>query len=430
MQQNSGVGGVMPYRDFFISHPPLHLLLPTLVISVFGLMFPLLNALPFLLGALSGLLVERITRRAIGDIAGLFACALFLFSYAHLSASAQLTGVNLSLLLLLFGMDLLLTGKPRAAGFALGASVLSGVYVLPGVLGLLIIAWQRGQRMFNQLLGSFVIATVLLHLPFLLIAGTPFFEQVYLYHLASTEGTQFFAPKSAVLSLVFSKNIILVLLLLCAIPVHLLSQKQSRLVKDALVILGLYAVFFLFIQKIFSHYLLLMVPFAIMTVTSLLRRILEWQSIERPQVGRVIVSLLLFGVIGHSTFQFQKLIEKKHFARAEEIALYLKSTLQDDETLYGDFAVAPLLALLSDRHISAHEIDSSVQRFVSQQYDLAETIRAIEADNVTAIVSRPHRGIVIYPPFEEYLRKNFLPAQTFEGNRPDTAVTVWLRREG
>jgi len=420
--------GVIPYRDFFISHPPLHLLLPTLVILLTGLKFPLLNALPSLLGLFSGLLVERITRRAMGDIAGLFACALFLFSYAHLSGSAQLTGVNLTLLFLLFGMDLHYAGKPRAAGVALGASVLCGIYVLPGIAGLLFLDWRKGQKVFRELLGSFLGATFLLHLPFLIIAGMPFLEQVYLYHLAGTGGVQFFAPKSAVLSLVTQKNIVLVLLLLCAIPVHYRCQEQSRLVKDALIILGLYALFFLVTEKLFSHYLLLTLPFAVITVTFFFLRILEWGTAERTWINRAIVSVLLLGLIGHSTALYFQYSEKKHFARAEEIALYLKNTLQEDETLYGDFAVVPLLALLSDRHIAAREIDSSIQRFVSNKYDLTETISAIESDNVTAIVSRPHRGIVIYPPFKEYLRKNFMPTQTFEGVRPDTNVTVWLKR--
>src|SRR3989344_9582540 len=69
--------GVMPYRDFFISHPPVHLLIPTLTILLTGVHLPFLQLLPAFFGALSGGLLLLLTWKTLGSLRAILSTALF-----------------------------------------------------------------------------------------------------------------------------------------------------------------------------------------------------------------------------------------------------------------------------------------------------------------------------------------------------------------
>src|SRR3989344_5769720 len=84
--------GILPYRDFFISHPPIQLLIPTLTILLTGVHLTFLQLLPAIFGALSALTLLAVTWRSMGSTKAIIACALFLLSYATLLSTLYYTG--------------------------------------------------------------------------------------------------------------------------------------------------------------------------------------------------------------------------------------------------------------------------------------------------------------------------------------------------
>jgi hypothetical protein len=427
--------GLVPYRDFFISHPPLHLLPSTILIAIFGVNLTILNALPSLLGAGSGIILYLISRRALGMAGALATLLFFLFSYAHLSFSSHFTGINVTLFFLLLGLYFVLTKKPKIAGIVFGLSALSGVYAIIGIASLCIALLMEGQRKsVLRIVTFFILTFALINLLFVAISGWDFIDQVYMYHFAKSGGEKFFADKLSVFSIVIKKNIPLIVLMLCSIPLFfweyrkwqkgsLDSDKSAlRVMRLSLITISSYILFFLLLQKIFSHYFLLLIPFVALCVGYIVSRISVGRVSNLTIVSWLSISFLATISVGQSLVLYAENRESKSFTEVKEISAFVNSQLKEGERIYGDFGIVPTISLLSDRHIAGHEVDSSIMRFASGKYDLDSVIESLEEDNLQMVVSREHRGIVIYPPFKKYLKQNYNVSKTFDG------VVVWRRR--
>ncbi|MFQ5668292.1 MAG: hypothetical protein ACE5I7_17920, partial [Candidatus Binatia bacterium] len=96
--------GLIPHRDFFYTHPPLHLYLAALVFRLFGYSLALGKSLPNAALLIGGILVFTVGRRALGSAEGALACAIFLLSYDPLRISSHYTGGNLTFALAMAGL--------------------------------------------------------------------------------------------------------------------------------------------------------------------------------------------------------------------------------------------------------------------------------------------------------------------------------------
>jgi hypothetical protein len=433
--------GFIPYRDFFHSHPPFHILVPTIVILVAGMKIPLLHALPSILGALSGLLVYRMARRELGVVGALLALCLFLFSCVQLSESSHLTGINVSLFFLLLAVDFYQTGRHIPAGLALGMGTASGIYVAVGAVALILVAFLEDRRNALKLATAFAASVGVINGVFLGIAGKDFLDQVYLYHLGKPTESSFFLSKTVMLNYTVKRDLVLFVLTLCAVPVILwaLGRGGDRgaltLGRVSLVMLTAYAGFLVLVRRIFTYYFLPPLPFAALASAYLITRILEWRPAAAQPRGRwratmtsLLVAVVLAGTVAPSLRLYASERGARRYDQAEEIAAYIASTLKEDETIYGEFGIVPLLAILADRRVAGREIESSIMRFESGTSALADTIKAIEADNVAMVVSRPNYGIILYPPFRKYLLRNYAPVRRFRGPTLETTVDVWQKR--
>lgn len=178
--------GVMPYRDAFLSHPPLQILLVTAVYKVFGYSFAAGKLLTAAASLASGLFVLIAARRRIGPIASVAAALLCLFSYDWLRSASHFTGINESVAFLAAGTWFLVERRDRASGIAFGLAAATGVYTVPTafVAGVLILL--RGLRPAIGFGLGFAAPVVLFNGLFLVLAGPEFIGQVYLYHLAKS----------------------------------------------------------------------------------------------------------------------------------------------------------------------------------------------------------------------------------------------------
>lgn len=438
--------GIMPYRDFFLSHPPFHILPAVILILLGGENLTVLYALPSFFGVLTGLLLYRMVRRSFGITGALFALTLFLFSYVHLAHSSHFTGVNITLFLFLLSIEFHLCKKFVLAGMALGLGAGSGIYILAGALALIGVSFWEERKESIKLILSFGTTITIVNLSFFLMGGNNFLNQVYLYHLAKTGQTDFFSGKGAVLAQVLETNLLLFLLMLCAIPLFFWKLRRwrrglvdenseaLRLTRLALVILASYTLFFFLLKRIFTHYFLLTAPFVVIAVTflvtSVLHRRSSFESTDRRYsfISHFIIGLTLAIIITTSLNNYADNRKRKQFARAEEIATYIETTLEEDETFYGDFGVAPLLSILSHRRIAGNEAESSIMRFESGEESIADIIETLEADTIRMVIVRPHRGISIYPPFREYLLQNYFPVRRFGNEAESNYIEAWTRK--
>jgi hypothetical protein len=440
--------GVMPYRDFFLSHPPVHLLVSAVAILVAGTNLNVLLALPSLFGLLNGLLTYAIARRAFGIAGALIAAALFLFSLRHLLASSYFTGVNVATFWLLGAVLLTMRGRPLLAGLSLGLGVATGAYVAVGAFVLILLVGLKDRPKAVVLGVAFLLTAGLINLAFFAVAGWAFIDQVYGYHLAKSAESAFFSSKAVILQSVLNDSWPLAVLAACAVPAALLDLARPRprrggtedaarrfvLALSVAMLLG-HAAFLLLFQRIFTHYFLLPFPFVVLLGVDLLVRLLRWRpaASARPRRGYAVVAWLLVGVLltgvgVWSVDRFRQERVLRCFDGTQEIADYVAETLREDETFFGDYGIVPLLALASQRRIAANEIESNIMRYESGITPLDQVLDAIARDNVSMVVTRQVSGLTAYPPFQRYLTERYVLARRFAGSHSRMTIDVWRRR--
>lgn len=449
--------GVLPYRDFFISHPPIHLLVPTIAMWFFGINIRLLNAIPSVLeSTISGILVFRIAKREWGFLGGFLASLFFLFSSNELLQSNHFTGVGLALTFLLAGIDFFFAGRGSTnsqqkflwSGIAFGFGMMTGAYVLPGFFLLGFYALFAERSAIRPLLTGFGLVVVPMHLLFMAIAGNVFLEDVYLYHLKKVADSPYFANVPSVILAFIRGEQWLAFPALVGIHAFffspLLRQKELPsplpLALNSSIFLLDYLLFFSFMNRVFRHYLLLTLPFLAFLATfgflSLFHLHLSFPEKWRIRGENLYKAFVAVGMGGalvwfllSSVAPYARIAFSYSFMGVHDIALYVKKNLEPGETLYGDFGVTPLVSLLSGVRIAANEVDSSVMRFESGFSSATEVMDAIEADHVGALILRRGTDIEVYPAFRKYIEKYFSSDIEFVGADSSGNVEVWRRKK-
>ena len=188
--------GKWPYRDFFFSHPPLHIAVPALAYKLFGYDFLVGKWLSVLAALGAAIATWRIARRLLGVPAGLLTLVLNLFAAEVLQASTNLTGVNLTTCWMMWGVWAILGGRWLLGGALLGAAAATGFYALGMTLAMVAllaflplgtqkVVWQRwlAQPAIRVLLG-FLAVWGSITLLGVLLAGDHYLTQVFTYHFA------------------------------------------------------------------------------------------------------------------------------------------------------------------------------------------------------------------------------------------------------
>ena len=174
--------GVLPYRDYFFAHPPLHVVLPGLLCMVTGFSLTLLKLLPLAASCGTGLAVWDTVRRTFGPVGGAAGLVGWLFALEQLQASSNLTGVNLTVLFMALSLWCVVRHRPLAAGLLAGAAVSTGVYAAPLLAAVpLVLAFRDPKGLLRFLAGS-VGLVLAINLGFRALAGPEYWDQVYLFH--------------------------------------------------------------------------------------------------------------------------------------------------------------------------------------------------------------------------------------------------------
>jgi hypothetical protein len=421
--------GVIPYRDFFISHPPIQLLVPTLTILLTGVHLSILQLLPAFFGALSGVIILLLAWKPLGSLRAILASGLFLLSYGTLLSTLYYTGQNLTLLLLLLAILLFLKRFKFSSGLVLGIAQSVGIHILFPFIALSILQWRWGTQGLKKFLGGFFLSAGILHIVSSIVAGKNFWTMVYLYHLKKPDAPAALSSKFIVMSQMLQGHFLLVPLALLGC----LFLWQERLLLVSGVMCITYLLYLSLISPIFPHYFAPLMPFlAILAAEGTYRLFLFlkklWIQGQRTWVCGGTTLLILLAISASSrTITFYSYEQRAlAFESAPQVAERIQRELTPDATLFGDFGVVPTVALLSGRRIAGNQVDSSVMRFASGLYDLPEIIQAIEEDHVKAILTRKEKDIAYYPPFQEYLKTHYRLVETYATPGRGVPIELWL----
>jgi hypothetical protein len=189
--------GLTPYRDFFFSHPPLHIAAPALAYKLLGYHFLVGKWLSALAALGAGLAAWRIARRHLGIWQGVAALAFHLLACEVLQASTNLTGINLTACWLMWGLWAASSRRFLLAGLLLGAAASTGFYAIGGFLTVAVLALALPsdrpagplpERLLHhpavRITLGFLLVWGVLNLYFWKQGGDGFIDGVYEYHFA------------------------------------------------------------------------------------------------------------------------------------------------------------------------------------------------------------------------------------------------------
>lgn len=493
--------GLIPHRDFFYTHPPLHLYLAVFAFKLFGYSLALGKALTSGAMLIGGLVVFALGRRTLGAAEGAVACALLLLSYDPLRISSHFTGSNETFAFAMIGLWLAYLDRPLLAGVVFGLGALVAVYIAPGAAAVALMLWWRSRGAAVRFVVAALVVALCGNLLLYSIAGWDFIYQVYL--------TQFQKGKEGSLleytlyhrlgSIMYENRMLtagavagLVLMALdvrsrLAPPARRRPWQDTRGEAGLLFVawFALYWAFYLSIKLQHAYYFLFIMPvFAWLSAYAyvaigrgILRAIrpapvatrgdqragrrhpaqapgADRLTLLMPAALALVLTIASVGVIetlyvpfalqrygtgvSHHTWQplrrlafidpwvraafWQPQYDPRHppsgIARylqhesaqivvADQIYAAVKQHSAPDDAIFGEAGFVPLVSSETGRRVAAHLVDTSSYRISYGLSRIEDWIAAIEADHVRLLVGRVDMIPMRYPPFREYMLKNF-----------------------
>jgi len=175
--------GAIPYKDFFFSHPPVHLLVPGLVFGVSGFSIGVAKVIPVLAQVTAGLFLYLTVRRSSRAFAFVVLLTL-LTTYQVLMGSTDMNGENLMMAFLMASMFYAVRGSYLTSGVLAGLGLGCGLYALATILALAVAVFFSSRKAAGRYGLGFLVGFGGVVLPFLILGGSDFIDGVFGYHLA------------------------------------------------------------------------------------------------------------------------------------------------------------------------------------------------------------------------------------------------------
>ena len=363
--------GLIPYKDFFFSHPPLQIVLFAIMYKIAGFNFFLLKFSSTIAIIISAFFLFKLVKKIFDGIAPLISIILFLFSYDSLRFSSYPLGVDLATMFIVIGFYYLLAEKKIfLSGIFFGFAGITGIYSLIPALVIIIFLLIKGRKIFLKFLLGFSLIFAAINIIFLTISYNEFVTQAFKYHLMKPNDKE---NKIEIFLRIIEINF---LLFLAAFSYFFFKDKKIQLVW----IVSLAYILFLFLlKKIFSYYFMLAFPLLAVLggfgIASIYNRGRINKNILLIFLAALLILTSAWGVNRYIKYDFQD------FDNAEEIADYIKSNSAKEDTIFGDDSITPLIALLSDRRIALNFADSNSLRFRSGVTDINKVISELKKNN-------------------------------------------------
>jgi len=175
--------GVLPYADYFFSHPPFHLLPGILLFACAGFGPVTARLIPICATLVGAFFLFRLARKNFGRIGAVATAFFYLTSFSLLRASTHWTGINLSVMWMAIALWALFGKRPLLAGLCMAFGVCTGTYVLPGAIMVGLLAFLQSNRCGMRYGIGFVALWGAAQLSCWWLGGEAYLDAVYRYHM-------------------------------------------------------------------------------------------------------------------------------------------------------------------------------------------------------------------------------------------------------
>ena len=387
--------GKLFYKDFFFSHPPLHLTIISLVYKIFGFNIIALRSIGVLSQLIAVFFLFKLAKKQFGNLAVLICCFVYLNSYLLLLMSTYVYGINITTMFVVIGLYILQEKKYLLSGLFFGLAGITGLYSLIIPFAIIILMLKNRRNLVKFLIG-FSIIFILVNLMFILTFGKNYITSVYTYH--------FLKPKQqgnflSVLFKVVKENIFIFLT-----PLLIIFYKQKRKIRFFAVIAIIFCIFLFFLNRIFDFYFLLIFPllsligaFALTTLLSKLKK--------KYCLLICMILLILFSIYSYPLYN--RLIRYDYLDfKYQDITDFFNKKSNKNDFIFGDSLFTPMIALLSDRYIIGNLVDTNLLVFQSGVTNIKDVIKFFEKNNPSFIIVRKNYGVGRADNLVEFINEN------------------------
>ncbi|MBI3033956.1 hypothetical protein HYY72_02255 [Candidatus Woesearchaeota archaeon] len=408
--------GQMPYADFFLAHPPMHILMLSLFYIAFGFNIILLKATAPLAIIGAAWFTFKLAREKLGSTEAIIAAMLFYFSYDVMRFSTFAVWITLATMLTAASAYYALTNRHLAGGMAMAAASMTGLLsIIAGIAisGYLLITDRKG---FLKYAAAFLGLLIVLNMLLILLFGSAYMNDTYYYHLEKpAEGTN----KEGIITLLLKSNP----LLFGTAALFAISRRKSRhIFLASIAIISSYAlVLGLLMSSIFSYYFMLAMPFLAIIGARGAAGIVELTREHRRTAVLAAIIIIITLLSAKSSYDYE-VNTFQDYAEAQEVAGYISGHSSKSDLIFGDDSVTPLIALLSEREIALNIVDSNNLRWRAGQLNASETIKSLKEKKVKFIIERrvnDGKGSYIYGPsyldeFKNFIKTSCKPVKVFK----------------
>jgi len=389
--------GYVPYRDFFLAHPPLLVFSYALLYKLFGFKLFMFKFVELLVFILSSFFIYLIARHKFNYTVALLSVLFFLSSKIILFESTYFLGMGLTTLLFLIGLYYAINRNSYfVSGLFMALSALTRLNALVLIIAFILILFIKGDKKnVYHISFGFLLLFAAINFMFIIITGFSFIQSVYLFHLLKP------AIGSTTLE-IFTGFIKENFFLVTGFFLFIFSRKRE--ISIFLILAFSYFVFLAVSKRIFSFYLVIVIPLLSIIAAYSVDYILKRYNGD-SLIKYSIISLLTIIFIVNTSISVNRLYDFDFidFGSFNEIKDYINDNSKNEDLLFGDATSAPLFALFTQRDIALNMPDTNIQLFQTGVVDIEDLIVKLNSSNVRFVIIRPLSGIGSIREFQAYL---------------------------
>lgn len=310
------VEGNLPYRDFFVGHPPLQIYLYAALILIFGAKIWLVSVIP-----LFSILIASYIAYKLTDSFSIMVFFLSVFPIFHLSTVGF--GLNLGLMFIMLSFYYI-DRRPLLSGIFAGISVFCRLHFLP-IAATGIFARISLPKKSKYALGSILIAILFCIMLLFLPEAV---EQIFFYHI-----NKHWSYWSVMRYFILGIGII-----------GLYVSYTTRYFLP----FAAYLIFLMLLKTVFAYY---MIPLSALLVLSFAERRL-------PTLLKVVIPSMTIGLsLGAAILMVSDVLDNKR-----EVREIIEEASRLDGELCGNNEIVPLVALKTNKRIKNNNVDTNYQQ--------------------------------------------------------------------
>jgi|GEM_PF-719995 len=403
--------GKIFYRDFFFAHPPLQLVLLSLVYSIFGfhlIALKLTAVLPVLAGA--AVIYHWFWKERDG-LTGIFFLIIFLFNYELLKITTHPFGLNLTAFFLLLSLYYFLEDRPFLCGIFWGGAAVTGLYAAPWGLIPFVYYLIRGDRLRNMVgfLGGFLIVFGGVNGLCIILFGDGYITPVYTYHFLKPRGTELV---SDIYIRIIRRN-----LLIFFLPFLYLWGPWNRKHTAVLSAAVIYLIFLGSLNPLFTQYFMLPLPFlSFIGAVGMIGIIRRFDAGWKRMLAFIVAVIILVGFSGDDIHRYLRHEAGTGFETEEQCRKFIIDNSREGDLIFGHVTTTPLLALMTGREIALDMVDTNHMRFKAGLIEIPEVLDRLRAESRLKFFIIQESRFWLDPRFQSYLSQ-YEPGTVFDEPR-------------